>query len=302
MNSRGRGDAVAALRRRIAAIRAVAGAPAQIWRQAPPLSLGVPEIDRILPGGGLLRGGLHEVLGGHQGADGGGAALAFTAVLAARRAALAGRQKGPGGGQVLWCPARRGLYGPGLAAFGLGPGQLILVHGRDDQQRLWAMEEGLKCPGLAMVVGEVGRLDLGQSRRLQLAAEASGVTALLLPRKRNQGDNGQNNEGLGVSAALTRWRITPALSAPTKGYAGIGAPRFRAELLRCKGGQIGEWLLQWNGGGFDACGAAFDARGAGDQHDERNHEYGGERRKTDPVPVAAPMADGPAVPGLAARA
>jgi protein ImuA len=309
MNSRGRGDAIAALRRRVAAIKAVKaieGAPARSWRDAAPLTLGVPEIDRVLPGGGLARGGLHEVLGGHVQGDGhpertgiAGAALAFTAVLAARRAALAnhtaGHPKAAGGGQVLWCPSRRGLYGPGLAAFGLGAGQLILVHGRDDQQRLWAMEEGLKCPGLAMVVGEVGRLDLGQSRRLQLAAEASGITALLLPRKLGQGSDGSNSSnGLGVSAALTRWRITAQPSAPTQGYAGIGAPRFRAELLRCKGGRPGEWLLQWNGNSFDG----FDECGAEDRH----YECGGERRKTDPIPVAAAMADGPAVPGLAARA
>lgn len=307
MNRQGRGAAVVALRRRIAAIE-------QGMERGPgraPLTLGVPGIDGGLPGGGLARGGLHEVLGGHgkndrrdaaqnvqqnayQNIHEGGAALAFAAVLAARRAVPAGNQDGTNGGRVLWCPARRGLYGPGLAAFGLAPGQLLLVHGRDDQQRLWAMEEGLKCTGLAMVVGEVGRLGLGQSRRLQLAAEASGVTALLL-----HAGGGGGDAGLGVSAGLTRWRISSAPSAPTKGYAGIGAPRCRAELLRCKGGRPGEWLLQWNGDGFSEL-------GAGDQqyeHDhEHGHEYDGERRKTCPVPVAAPMADGPAVPGLAARA
>ncbi|MDA1099971.1 MAG: hypothetical protein O2967_13400 [Proteobacteria bacterium] len=310
-------DAVAALRRRIAAIKAtqaanaMPGALAQGRGEAPPLTLGVPAIDRILPGGGLARGALHEVLGGNDpggnngGGNGGGAALAFTAVLAARRAALAGTH-GPGSGQVLWCPSRRGLYGPGLAAFGLGPGQLILVHGRDDQQRLWAMEEGLKCTGLAMVVGEVGRLDLGQSRRLQLAAEASGVTALLLPRKPAPGPGGNDP---GLSAGLTRWRITAAPSAPTKGYAGIGAPRCRVELLRCKGGRPGAWLLQWNGDGF-ACLEACGEFGAGDEQQGHEHEHGhedgckydGERPKTNPVPVAARMADGPAVPRLAARA
>jgi protein ImuA len=279
---------------------------------APPWTLGVPEIDRILPGGGLARGALHEVLGAHdralngQARHGGGAALAFTAVLAARRAAAienASPQDSPGGGQVLWCPARPGLYGPGLAAFGLGPGQLILVHARDDQQRLWAMEEGLKCTGLAMVVGEVGRLDLGQSRRLQLAAEASGVTALLLPRKPAPGPGGDSP---GLSAGLTRWRITTLPSAPTQGYAGIGAPRCRVELLRCKGGRPGEWLLQWNGDGFSRCDAA-GAFAAGDK--QHGHEYGhehgheddGERPETNPLPVAAAMADGPAVPHLAAR-
>ena len=34
---------------------------------------------------------------------------------------------------------------------------------------------------------------------------------------------------------------------------------------------------------------------------ENGHENGGERPKTNPVPVAARMADGPAVPRLAAR-
>jgi len=296
VSGRGRGDAVAALRRRVAAIKAVADAPVQVWQEAPPLTLGVPGIDQMLPGGGLARGALHEILGSHAPArvgsvngdrvNGGGAALAFVAVLAARRAALAGGRD-HAGGRVLWCPSRHGLYGPGLAAFGLGPGQLILVHGRDDQQRLWAMEEGLKCTGLAMVVGEVRRLGLGQSRRLQLAAEASGVTALLL----HAGDDDGGDTGLGISAGLTRWRISSAPSAPIIGYAGIGAPRCRAELLRCKGGRPGEWLLQWNGDGFSELGTG----------DER-HEYDGERRKTNPVPVAAPMADGPAVPGLAARA
>ena len=291
MSGRGRGDAVVALRRRIATIKAVPDASAQVWREAPPLTLGVPGIDQILPGGGLARGALHEVLGSHARGrgglvSGGGAALAFVAVLAARRAAQAGGRD-HAGGRVLWCPSRHGLYGPGLAAFGLGPGQLILVHGRDDQQRLWAMEEGLKCTGLAMVVGEVKRLGLGQSRRLQLAAEASGVTALLL----HAGDDDGGDAGLGISAGLTRWRISSAPSAPIIGYAGIGAPRCRAELLRCKGGRPGEWLLQWNGDGFSEFGTG----------DER-HEYDGERRKTNPVPVAAPMADGPAVPGLAARA
>jgi protein ImuA len=269
---------VAALRRRIAAIE---DGPARAWRGAAPLTLGVPAIEDWLPGGGLARGGLHEVLGPRRQAGhdaGAGAALAFAAVLAARRAALgAFNLHNQGGGHVLWCAAPRRwgteLYGPGLAAFGLDAARLILVRGRDEQQRLWAMEEGLKCSGLAMVVGEVGRLDLGQGRRLQLAAEASGVTALLLHAK---GDDAQ-----GITGALTRWRITSRPSAPSRGYVGIGAPRCRVELLRCKGGRPGEWLLQWNGAGFE---------------DQRNGEQRQPKRQTDSVPVAAALADGPAAP------
>jgi protein ImuA len=188
-------------------------------------------------------------------------------------------------GQVLWCLSGPGLYGPGLAAFGLGAERLILVRGRDDRERLWAMEEGLKCTALAMVVGEVGRLDLGQSRRLQLAAESSGVTALLLHQR--------GDAGLGVGAALTRWRITPAPSAETQGRAGIGAACCRAELLRCKGGRPGSWLLRWNGVGWDERNER--------NHDEGSHGYGGEKPETHPLPVAAALADGPAVPRLATR-
>jgi protein ImuA len=271
VNQGGQGEAAAqitALRRRIAAIEQ---GPPRVWQGAAPLTLGVRGIDGELPSGGLARGALHEVLGGvDQPSNRGGAALAFTAVLAARRAALSS-------GQVLWCLSEQGLYGPGLAAFGLGAERLILARGRDDQQRLWAMEEGLKCTDLAMVVGEVGRLDLGQSRRLQLAAETSGVTALLLHRR-----GGNSLGGLGISAALTRWRITPAPSAETQGYTGIGAARCRVELLRCKGGRPGSWLLQWNGEGWD-------------EQDEQTRD----QPQTHPLPVAAAMAHGPAVPRLA---
>jgi len=282
-----RRHAVAALRRRITAIEHGPALPRSKSGSkggsddVPPLTLGVPGIDEGLPGGGLVRAGLHEILSGH----GTGTALAFAAVLAARRAAL------DQAGRVLWCLSAQGsygpeLYGPGLAAFGLGAKQLILVRGRDERQRLWAMEEALQCAGLAMVVGEVGRLDLGQSRRLQLAAEASGVTALLL--------QGVHGGAQGVSAARTRWRITPQPSAPSHGYIGIGAPRCRVELLRCKGGRPGEWLLQWNGTAFeDHFEGRFEGRGVEDQ---QNGEQQKPNRKTDAIPVAAVLADGSAVP------
>jgi protein ImuA len=31
---------------------------------------------------------------------------------------------------------------------------------------------------------------------------------------------------------------------------GLGPPRWRTRLLRCRGGQPGEWLLEWRGDGF----------------------------------------------------
>ncbi len=203
-------------------------------RDDPPgaLALGAPEIDGALPWGGLPRASLHEVIGGDDAASG------FCAALLAR---LAGEK-----GSVLWCRRRRDLYGPGLAALGLDPGRLIVVRGRTPTDILWAMEEGLRSGSLAAVLGETDGIGPTAGRRLQLAAEAGGVTALLL------------HPGRGKTApAVTRWRVSAAPSVPAKGregaregadsawfawtpgaqetaQTGAGIPRWRVELLRCR--------------------------------------------------------------------
>src|SRR3954451_7995767 len=76
------------------------------------LPLGVPAIDRRLPGGGLPRIGVHELLAAPGPAAGGGAVLA-------------GRQLQETGGMVLWITRHAELYGPGLAAFGLAPERVV---------------------------------------------------------------------------------------------------------------------------------------------------------------------------------
>ena len=88
---------------------------------------------------------------------------------------------------VLWCLPRPDLYGPGLAAHGLDPGRVVLVRASRDAEILWAMEEGLRAPGIVAVVGEIGSFPMVASRRLQLAAERSGITAFLLRRWRDGG-------------------------------------------------------------------------------------------------------------------
>lgn len=211
---------IAGLRRRIEALEC----PPPRAGLAAPLALGLPAVDQALPGGGLRPAALHEI-------QGTGAAIAFTAALAARR--LHQDAMGP----VLWCRTGIGLYPPGLSIFGLAADDLILVRGDSQRDVLWAMEEGLISGKPAIVVGEVGRLDLTASRRLQLAAETGGLVAVLLASGREVGR---------VSAASTRWRLKSAPSAPTPGYRGIGQTRFSAELLRCRGGAPGAWLLEWN--------------------------------------------------------
>jgi protein ImuA len=196
---------------------------------------GIAAIDRVLPGGGLVRGALHEILSMDGDEEDGALAAAFAAHIL-------GRLAGMGGGLVLWCLPRPDLYGPSLAAHGLDPGRLVLVQAPRDAEILWAMEEGLRASGIVAVVGEVGTLPAVASRRLQLAAERSGVTALLLRRWRDGGQAAR--ERALPNAAMTRWRVTALPSRPLRSEPGVGRPRWRVELLRCRGGESACWEME----------------------------------------------------------
>jgi protein ImuA len=130
-------------------------------------------------------------------------------------------------------------------AYGLDPARLVLASAPRDDEILWAIEEGLRRPGLAAVVGEIGRLPMVGSRRLQLAAERSGVTALLLRRWRNGEEAAAERER--PSAALTRWRVAALpsrdIDEPRLRQL-IGPPRWRIELLRCRGGVPAQWDVE----------------------------------------------------------
>jgi protein ImuA len=196
------------------------------------LPLGIPAIDRTLPEGGLALGVVHEIVGSGGDEEDGALAAGFASAIIGRL---------DRDGTVLWCLPRADLYGPGLAACGLDPGRLVLVRATRDAEILWALEEGLRAPGIAAVVGEVGVLPPVTSRRLQLAAERSGITAFLLRRWRN-GDAAAH-ERLRPNAAATRWRVTALPSLPRRGEPGVGQPHWRVELLRCRGGGSGAWQV-----------------------------------------------------------
>jgi protein ImuA len=214
------------------------------------LPFGVGAIDRVLPGGGLARGALHEILGIGGDEEDGALAAAFAAHILGRLtrpptlpslSALGGGEGRGEVGVVLWCLPRPDLYGPGLAAHGLDPGRVVLVRVSRDAEILWVMEEGLRAPGIVAVVGEVGTLPMMASRRLQLAAERSGATAFLLRRWRNGGQAAR--ERALPNAAATRWRVAALPSRPPRGEPGVGSPRWRVELLRCRGGEPASWEM-----------------------------------------------------------
>ncbi|MDP3173877.1 MAG: protein imuA, partial [Phenylobacterium sp.] len=123
--------------------------------------------------------------------------------------------------------------------------RLIQVCARDDAEALGVMEDALASTGVAVVLGEVGAVDLTAGRRLQLACEKAAATGLVI--RRNPFGAGSGGKAHG-SAAVARWRVAAAPSAPEANLygevVGLGAPRWRVELEYCRGGRPGAWLFE----------------------------------------------------------
>ncbi|HEX6375228.1 MAG TPA: protein ImuA [Allosphingosinicella sp.] len=210
-----RAERLAALR---AEVRALESAGTAEGREC--LAFGLDAIDSRLAGGGLAVAALHEAAGERPGPGDEAAAALFLASIAARRPGI-----------VLWALARRDLFAPGLAGAGLAPGRLLYAECGRDEDVLAVMEEGLRHGGLAAVVGEVGRALMPVTRRLQLAAEEGGTPALMLRRRRGNGEDPLAPP----SAAVTRWRLACVPSSPLP-VPGIGRPRWHLTLVRQRGG------------------------------------------------------------------
>ena len=205
--------------------------------------LGLPAIDALLPDGGLLTGALHEIEAGPTPsgriAAHDGAALGFAAFLLSRF----GPRKS--GGTLLWCRQPSGAfdappYAPALSAW-FDPARLLMVTARRSEDLFWTMEEGLRCPGITAVLGETRAADPTAGRRLSLAAEKSGVPALLL----------RPEPAPPQSVCATRWRVASAPSPSTPGLVDLGGPRWKVELRRNRFGtpsaaEIPSWLVEWN--------------------------------------------------------
>ncbi|MCW6533093.1 MULTISPECIES: ImuA family protein [Sphingomonas] len=193
-------------------------------RRRETLPFGIGEIDTRLAAGGLRLDALHEIAPATPD-------LADDACATLLLAGIAARAWGP----VLWVVRRRDLFAPGLYQAGLSPERVIYAEARDDAELLALMEEGIRHRGLGAVVGEARRAAMASTRRLQLAAEGGRTIALLMKRHAREG-----GDPLAVpSAAVTRWRVAAAPSAPlpTRGLAGgIGRARWHLSLVRQRGG------------------------------------------------------------------
>jgi protein ImuA len=131
----------------------------------------------------------------------------------------------------------------GLAELGLDPRCVVTVRAADGESALRTAADALACDALGAVVlevwGEPRQLDLVASRKLTLAAQASGVTGLLLRIAATPVP----------STAETRWIVRAAHSTPAANaspWSAWGAPVFDAELVRNRHGPVGRWIMEWN--------------------------------------------------------
>ena len=154
------------------------------------------------------------------------------------------------------------LYAAGLAALGLDPGRLLIVDSPSPGARLAALEDILRTEGLAAVIVEYDRVSqtsdywMRLARRAQLAAEASGVTGLLL------------GWPVAASGFYSLWHIAPSsvvsssvaksfASAALSGHAGRDLSRhssrhsswrpcWQVELRHARGGRPWSSQLSWD--------------------------------------------------------
>jgi protein ImuA len=147
---------------------------------------------------------------------------------------------------LLWIQDRMAILESGrVHPPGFPSPRLIHVEARDAREALWAMEEGLRCSALSLVVGEIWgdprALDFTATRRLAVAAERSGVAAFLIRL------GGHAN----LSGARMRWRIASAPSlvddfdprAP-------GLPAWDVELFRARSSPPGRWTIAHEANAF----------------------------------------------------
>lgn len=232
------------LRRAVAAIEGRLSADARLAGMVPEdpgrgrVALGAASIDGLFAGGGLPLGALVDVRAAET--RGAGAATGFVAALCVRIGAL---RRGP----LLWVVEGRARLEAGRPAalgllhLGLDPARLLVVEVREAADALWAIEEGLGCPGLSAVVGELHglpkALDLTASRRLALRAREGGVPVLLAGHAMPEA----------ASAAAVRLAVAPRLSRPADGFAdGPGFPAWTIAVEKNRDGRTGRVDLEWN--------------------------------------------------------
>ena len=171
------------------------------------ISSGCAEFDRFLPQQGFYAGQLVEWLGSRA------SGVETLALLVARQAAQQDAAQ-----TIVVIDAEGDFYPPAAAAWGIDLQRLMVVRPRHHSQSLdrprlaeqatvrvhpdvlWALDQCLRCPGVAAVWARLPKIDPRDFRRLQLAAEEGDTLGLLLREPSVQGQPSWSDLQLLVTA------------------------------------------------------------------------------------------------------
>jgi protein ImuA len=187
---------------------------------------GLGPLNEAFPQGHFPLGAMHEFLSNGQ--ESRVATAGFISGL------VSGLMKN--GGAALWIGTSRTVFPPALKMFGIEPERIIFIDLQKERDVLWAMEEALKCNGLAAVIGEMPELSFTISRRFQLAVEKSRVTGFILR---------SNPRNLNTNACVSRWKINPIPTLSDDELPGLGFARWNVELVKIRNGKPGSWQIEW---------------------------------------------------------
>jgi len=195
-----------------------------------PFDAGLGVVVDAFPNASFPLGAIHEFI--CTGAEDASATSAFIAGIVSAIMKQAGTS--------LWISSSQTIFPPALQLFGIDPCKIIFVDIVREKERIWAIEEALKCPAIAAVIGDIQEISFTASRRFQLAVEQSHVTGFVLRR------NPKNM----ATACMARWQVASLPSACADQLPGVGAPRWHVQLQKVRNGKPGKWSLEWNAGGF----------------------------------------------------
>lgn len=210
-------------------------APLRLAPEHPVLATGIALLDRILPGGGLPRGGLVEFSGAPSS---GKTSLAFACIAAAQAR----------GEETAFIDPRRCFHGPAAAAAGIDLDRLLVVRPPRDKRggggarsaagrhiaAFSALDHLLQSTGFALVV-----LDLAESPeappldrlfRVARTGKVRETTALLLTESLPERPSLGSPVMLRLAARRTGLRLAPEPRTPFA----LGGSRIEVTLLKCK--------------------------------------------------------------------
>lgn len=173
------------------------------------ISSGIHALDQFLPDRGFRPGALVEWLAATPGSGASFLALAAVRQMQRRTEAVAA---------VI--DRQRNFYPPAAAAWGIDLANVIVIRPQTPAEELWALDQALRSTRLSAVVAWPEQIDSHTFRRLQLAAEESGVLGLLVRPDAVRRE---------PSWAHLRLLVSTQMSSDS-------AWRQEVRLLRCRGG------------------------------------------------------------------